>query len=261
MRLSTIAGLTLGLALLPACKKKYTDVNFVPIAEAAARAAKFEPVLANIKKLPTTPPAVTRTFAPADAHVSTTSHAGREPTPEEYLLVHAEDLGAPGFYNATAVKVRINGTGVLSSCAKGTTEARTSKEEKVHKYALLPCTKFKYVYVIRETEYLQPKTRTVSDTTKDNKRTIIDDVIPGHVNADVTIYSAVDGKQVGAFQFRSVSSAAPSTEGGFLGAVDRDLEKQTNDAIVSALSAAIAGGAPAATTASAKPVVKAATKK
>ncbi len=71
-----------------------------------------------------------------------------------------------------------------------------------------------------------------------NKRTIVENVIPGYLKADVTVYSLPDGKTVGGFQLKVVSSALPSTEGGMDGAVDRDLVKQANATLIQACSAA-----------------------
>ena len=178
---------------------------------------------------------------PKDAYIGEGSRAGTEPTSEEYLVIHAEDLATPSFYNEAAVKVRVAGTGVLSGCATGLAEVKAGKEPTVHKYTLLACTKFKYAYVIRTTDYLAPKSRTASDTTTGNKRTIVENVIPGHLFADVTIYSLANGASVGGFQFRGFSSDVPSTEGGVLGALDRDLVKQVNAALLEASSAASRG--------------------
>lgn len=61
-------------------------------------------------------------------------------------------------------------------------------------------------------------------------------MIPGRGSGDVTIYSLADGKEVGAFQLKAVSSDSPSLEGGVVGAVDRDLKRQADAAIRDACS-------------------------
>lgn len=245
MRLETTIVCALAFVLLTGCKKPKR--GHIPIAQVQPRAAKFEPIMAAIKKLPANPPPVTKTSVPADAFIGTGSTPGTTPTPEEYLVIHTEDLVPPRYYSDAGVKVRLANTGVLSACATGLAEVKAAKEPTVHEYTLLPCTNFKYAFLVRTTEYLQPKTRTASDTTAGNKRTIVENVIPGHLKADVTVYSLPDGKAVGGFQLKAVSSALPSTEGGMDGAVDRDLVKQANAALIEACSAAGrgAGGATA----------------
>ncbi|MBS2013298.1 MAG: hypothetical protein JST00_10450 [Deltaproteobacteria bacterium] len=232
---------------LGACKKRKRPDD-IPIAELQARAAKFEPVMAAIKRLPVSPPPVTRTYGPADAYIGTPAVLGTKPEPNPYLVIHAEDLATPpSYWSDDKVKVRITGTGVLSACAKGLDEVKTTKEDAMSQYTLLPCTGFKYAFVIRTTAYTPPATKTVGDQTKDKTRTITSAVIPGRVSADVTIYSLPDGKEVGAFQYTATSSDKPSLEGGFQGAVDRDLLMQADLAIRAASSNKVAA-APAATT-------------
>ena len=242
------------LALAPlslgGCKKK-KGPDYIPVAEVQARAAKFEPVMAAIKKLPASPPPVTRTYGPADAYIGDPGTLGATPTPNPYLVIHAEDLAAPPSYWTDAkVKVRITGTGLLSACAKGLDEVKTTKEDALHKSTLLACTAFKYAFVVRTTAYVQPTTKTVGDKTEGKTRTITDAVIPGRSSADVTIYSLPDGKEVGAFQYTATSSDKPSLEGGFQGAVDRDLQKQA-DAAIRAASSSKNAAPPAATPATA----------
>ena len=230
MRLTMTRGCAAALFLLPACGEKPRP-DYMPIADAQPRAAIFEPVLDIIKKLPANPPPVTKKFAPADAYIGRGSTPGTEPTPEEYLLIHAEDLTAPRYDSDAAVKVRISGTRLLNACADALAEVKAAQRKTVHKYTLLPCTKYKYAYVIRTTDYLQPQTRQASATTAGKTRTVVLNVVPGRVAGDVTIYSLSDGQIVGGFQFRAVSSREPGTEGGLADALDRDLVKQANDAI------------------------------
>ena len=255
MRLTTMLACLVALVLVTGCKKKKYGVDYIPLAELQPRAAKFEPVLVAVKKIPVAQPPVTKTSIPSGAFIGEERQGGTEPTADEYLVIHTEDLATPGYWSDEKVKVRIGGSGLLSGCTKGLEEVKAAKEPFMHKYTLLGCTKFKFAYVVRTTEYLQPKTRTASDTTSGNKRTIVENVVPGHVNGDVNIYSLPDGKLVGGFQFRGESSDKPSTEGGFLGAVDRDLVKQANIAIRDA--AAGRGGTTPAATATTKPGTKA----
>ena len=255
MRVATMFGLALAVALIPGCKKKRSTADDIPLAEAQARATKFEPVLAIVKTLPKVPPPVTKPFVPPGTSLSTTAAPGQPRNPEEFLVIHAEDLAVPGYWSNEAVKGRIEGTGVLSGCASGLAEVKAAKEPTVYKTTLLACTKLKYAFVIRTTDYRAPDTTRASDTTAGNKRTIVDNVVAGHINADVTIYDLADGKPVGGFQYRAVSSDLPSTEGGFVGALDRDLAKQANVAIMDAYLAAPKAGAAAV------PVVKPVKKK
>lgn len=91
--------LVLALLVLPiasGCKKK-PSLHDKPIEEIQARAAKFEPVFAVVKALPTTPPPVTHPSVPAGAVFDTVSTLGVN-DPKPYLLVHTEDLAAPPKY-------------------------------------------------------------------------------------------------------------------------------------------------------------------
>ncbi len=242
VRITPLIACLVALALVPACKKK-RGADYVPIASVLPRAAKFEPIMAVIRKLPVSPPPVTRTFAPADALIGTGSTPGSDPTPEPYLVIHVEDLAKPPRYDGDkAVKVRLKGSQFLGVCADGLSEVKEAKEDDVYKTTLLPCTAFKYAYVVRETEYLEPTTKKVSDKTADKTRTIGLNHVPGRVSGDVTIYSLSDGKQVGAFQFRAVSSADPGTEGGIGSAQEADLKKQADEALRAACAAAARGG-------------------
>lgn len=218
------------LATVPACKKK-PPPDHVPVAELAPQMAQAEAAIAAIKKLPTSPPPFTRAYGPPDAIIGEPARLGMAGGADPYMIVHVEDMTAPRFYAGEKVQVRITDSSVLSSCSDGVDQVKTAKDGYANKGTFTRCTGFKYAFVVKTTEYVRPKLTTVSDKTVGNTRTIGHGLVPGRVVGEVTIYSLADGKEVGAFRFAATSSDKPSTEGGFDGAVDRDLKQQADNAI------------------------------
>lgn len=215
---------------VPACKKK-PPADHVPVAELASQVAKVEAVLAVVKKLPTSPPPFTRAYGPADATIGEPARLGMAGSADPYMIVHVEDMTAPRFYAGEKVQVRITDSSVLSACSDGVDQVKAATNGYANKGTFTRCTGFKYAFVVKTTEYVRPKLTTVSDKTVGNTRTIGHGLVPGRVVGEVTIYSLADGKEVGAFRFTATSTDKPSTEGGFDGAVDRDLKQQADIAI------------------------------
>jgi hypothetical protein len=234
------------LTLLVACKKP-ADPNAIPVAEVKARADKFEPVLEILKHLPASPPSTKGLQIPQDCYLSTKHTPGEFPVPVvPYLIIHAEDLTVPSFYAESAVQVRISNSGV-GGCVSGLQKFKDNKEPTISKYVLAGCEGYKYAFVIKTVEYVAPKISGGSDTTEGNTRTIVENFTPGHVTGDVTIYELSGGKPVGEFRFRADSSSKPSMEGGFDGALHRDLARNADVAIEEAFSAARRGATTPAT--------------
>ncbi len=234
------------------CKKK-PSLYDKPIEEIQARAAKFEPVFAVVKTLPTAPPPLTHPFVPAGVAFDTVSTPGVN-DPKPYLVLHAEDLAAPPKYYATtaAPPLRLNGSGAFSGCAAGLTEVKATKATFMNENTLMACTEFKYAFLVHTTRYVAPaNTSGGSDTVEGNTRKIVEAFTPGHVSAEVTIYDLANGHAVGGFKYDATSSSQPSMDGGFVGALDRDLAKNANAEAKDAFYAAMKGAS--APTASAKP--------
>lgn len=148
--------------------------------------------------------------------------------------------------------MRLNGSGALSGCAADLTDLKANKATFMNENTLMACSEFKYAFVVHTTRYVAPAiTGGASDTVEGNTRKIVEAFTPGYVSAEVTIYDLANGHAVGGFKYNATSSSQPSMDGGFSGALYRDLKKNANAEAKDAYYAAMKGAA--APTASAKP--------
>lgn len=227
-----IAYAAVAIASVSACEKKVD----LPLDEIKSRATAFEATLAQVKKLPASPPPVTRAFMAPGVKLSQSDSSADNP--RDYLILHAEDLAAPMYYDDKAVKARLRGAGMLKSCAEQLQNSKDPKLQRVFKETLSWCTDFKHAVIVRTVSYVAPRVLMTDDETKGKTRTITEHFAPGSVTGEASVYDLAQVSLIGAFRYTARSSEKPSLDGGPAGALERDLQKNARAAFEKAFDAA-----------------------
>lgn len=235
-----IAYAAVAIASMSACEKKVD----LPLDEIKGRATVFEATLAQVKKLPASPPPVTSAFMAPGVRLSQSDSTADNP--RDYLILHAEDLAAPPmYYDDKAVKAQLRGAGGLKSCIEQLHNLKDPKLQRVFKETLNWCTGFKHAVIVRTVSYVAPRVLKTDDETKGKTRTITEHFAPGSVTGEASVYDLANVSLIGAFRYTARSSEKPSLDGGPAGALERDLQKNARAAFEKAFLDARAAPKPA----------------
>ena len=234
MSIRSVALLALAATLLlTGCpKKRKRGADDIDVSEGQKRAALFEAILANIKKIDPAkaPPVAVDTKLPGFL-TGRFSGSGSDEN-DETLFAYREDLLVPDLANSPEIPFAAPHGG-LSGCAFGLKEVRRAKDaEFFTKETLRGCTKLKYLWVVRTTKVAKPKPGATAVANK----TATTSFTAGAVDGEVLGYEIATGKLLGGYRFSARNS--PTPEGANTGNADDVLEKDLTKNVTAAIQAA-----------------------
>jgi len=218
--------------LLTGCpKKRKRGADDIDVAEGKRRAALFEVVLANIKKIDPSkaPPLTTDTNIPGGRPPSLSGYTPDED--DESVLVYREDLADLSKVPDIPFSAP---HGRQDGCQFSLREVKTKKDaEYFTKETLRGCTKLRYLWVVRTTKVVKPKPG--ASAVDRSRKTETTSFGSGAVDGEVLGYEIATGKLVGGYRFSARNSSTP--EGANTGNPDAVLEKDLTKNVVAAIAA------------------------